>query len=479
MTAPADAPTAMAVLASEQLWPNIHGLVHWQERLAHLCIYYTNDDRRSGTPARRLAALCRELYKDRVTVHLPEEPGGLRPQDVRSQLRRWREQLPSHSWIINASGGNKLMYTGALDVASEPNVTVIYRELSNNWYILRRLPDGVTGEPLDVPADETDAVPVEKLIRALWGTGGDGIEFAPPVEPLPVLELTRIGLETAWDWRETFRRAGFPCELSGGLLFEAYVGAILLELGVTNLARSVRRRSADGNYLQEIDLVANQGGRLAVIDCKLRTEEEEHRGEVEGVTSQIRQAAHTRRELGGLGADLLLLRPNRPFAPAERDLARASGLAVVDASDARNLFSKLREFVRRSNLPLSLQEAERLLVTAPRPFAGEPRAVAEVAAILRSSGVADLDAYMQARGQDWIAYRLAHALHFHCGNPERLPRPEITRRLADLFDGLGEVLGLEVTTTRKTCRFQLRPDKTRQGDLHAFLEDRSGRSLLG
>src|SRR5262249_61628718 len=41
------APTAMAVLASEQLWPNVHGLVHWNQSLAHLCVYHTDHEKLS------------------------------------------------------------------------------------------------------------------------------------------------------------------------------------------------------------------------------------------------------------------------------------------------------------------------------------------------------------------------------------------------------------------------------------------------
>jgi Holliday junction resolvase-like predicted endonuclease len=478
MAPPANAPTAMAVLASEQLWPNIHGLVHWQQHLQHLCIYHTSDTHRSAAPARRLAALCAELYPGRVTLHLPQQPAGIRPEDVRDQLRRWRQELPGHTWVVNVSGGNKLMYAGAVDAGGDDTM-VVYRDLSNAWYVLRRRPEGVCAEPLDVPPDATDAVPVEKLIRGQWSTGGDAIEFGPAAQPLPVLELTRAGLATAWDWRETFRQCGFPSEMPGGMLFEAYVAAVLLELGVTNLARGVRRRSATGDDLQEIDIVANHGGRLAVVDCKLRSEEDEDRGEVESITSQIRQAAHTRRELGGLGADLLLLRPGRPFSPAERALAEASGLSVVGASDARQLFNELGKFVGCAALPPSLQEAGRLVASAPRPFAGEPRAVAEVAAVVREGGVADLDAYMHARDQDWIAYRLAGELRFWCANPARLTRDRLTERIAALFNGLGEVFDLETSKTRRTCWFNLRPAAQRQGDLHSFLEERQGRSLLG
>ena len=42
----------MILLASEQLWPNIHGLVHWHKTgLTDLFIYHTSDEERSRQPA--------------------------------------------------------------------------------------------------------------------------------------------------------------------------------------------------------------------------------------------------------------------------------------------------------------------------------------------------------------------------------------------------------------------------------------------
>lgn len=41
-----DKPCAMVILASEQLWPNIQGLVHWHRHeggIEDLLIYYTGD----------------------------------------------------------------------------------------------------------------------------------------------------------------------------------------------------------------------------------------------------------------------------------------------------------------------------------------------------------------------------------------------------------------------------------------------------
>src|SRR5262249_22297617 len=132
----------------------------------------------------------------------------------------------------------------------------------------------------------------------------------------------------------------------------------LLALEVGNVACGVERHGEGGQALQEIDLVANHGGRLEVIDCKLRTERDEHAGEVETITSQIRQAAQTRRDLGGLGARLVWLRPNRTLSPEERALAEAYGLDVLDRRDVRrDLFGRLANVFGVGVLPEEIQRA--------------------------------------------------------------------------------------------------------------------------
>ena len=163
-------PAAMVVLASEQLWPNIHGLVHWQEHasgLNDLCIYYTDDQQRSAQPARRLMTFCRELYP-KVRICVPAKALGITPADVQRQIRKWQEELPGRRWVINATGGLKLMFAGALECLELPDTEVVYRELSGDWYHITRTRGGIATQPFAVSAAETDSIPVESLVKAQW-----------------------------------------------------------------------------------------------------------------------------------------------------------------------------------------------------------------------------------------------------------------------------------------------------------------------
>ena len=96
-------------------------------------------------------------------------------------------------------------------------------------------------------------------------------------------------------------------------------------MGLWNLQKNLILRGSEGQVLHEIDIVANHRGRILIFDCKLRAEEEE--GDVvEPITSQIRQFAHTQRQLGGLGARGILIRPNRWIEQELSDMAQAIAL---------------------------------------------------------------------------------------------------------------------------------------------------------
>jgi hypothetical protein len=509
----------MVVLASEQLWPNIHGLVHWHARLKHLCIYCTTDPDRSARPARRLAALCEALYPV-VKVHLPTHPLGMLPDDVHAQVRLWKEQIAGQVWVINATGGNKLMFAGALRSVGDPHTSLVYRELADGrWYELCPGPAGPVAQARDeVALTATDHLPVKELVKAQWDSPDTRIDSVAP-QSLPVLELTREALRTGWHWPKAFQQAGQPSRDRSGMLFEQYIAAVLLELGVSNqLANLIIRRSRDGEALQEIDLVANHGGRLAIIDCKLRSEDDEDRRE-EKITSQIRQAALTRRVLFGLGASLLLLRPNRLFSDDLRALARELGLTVVDARDARALFTHLARFFGVKQLPPSLGQAEKLVQDSmargvTRAFCQEPREVRDLMACSPSRALADLDAYARrqrwgglafilwsktyehpagvrvpakhrlnldnyrmAHGQDWIAYRLGGVIRVHCGNPSGLTPEAMERCAGEMLQGHARVCDFK--TSRKTCSFRLEPYGADETVLVGLLEKYVGRTLLG
>ncbi|MCS6851290.1 MAG: hypothetical protein NZ700_09000 [Gemmataceae bacterium] len=479
-------PTAMVVLASEQLWPNIHGLVHWSSHLQHLCIYHTTDER-SYKPAQQLALLCRAMYGSRVQVHVPPVPGGMQPLEVHTQIQCWRHQLPGQRWLLNATGGTKLMTAGVLRCVGEPDCQVVYREIADRWYELHRADNGrdIVTSPIDVPVTATDRIPVSSLLCALWNGADHRVEFGSKPNRLPVLELTQAWIKHQGNWSMAFSDCGLPNNEGVGFLFERFIAAVLLELGVSNLVCNVKRLDSTGTQvLQEIDLVANYSGRIRIVDCKL-TDGQTGKAKVRGepITSQIRQAAQTRRELG---AELLLLRPNSTLNEAERSLAQAYGLQVLDRDDCNSLFSGLHRFLRvQGPLPETLRQAQEALIQATKvPGANPMQPPAEQNKKLRNvSGqwaVIDLDAYRRDLNQDWVAYRLSDLeVGFKCARLSDISRDQWRWLIQEQFRSFGQVKDIALRKTGSTGRFILTvPNHAKFSALITYLEARLQKSLL-
>lgn len=359
-----DPPQGLIVLASEQLWPNLHSLEHYGQDLRLLCIFTSKDERRSIGPAKRLAEFAKTRFPD-VVVNQSEPSDANDISRVSGQIRRWISQHPNYRWIINATGGNKLMFAGTLPFVHQPAVQVIYREFSG-WYKLTPCTVGgeILSQPFDISPTITDHIPIRLLLNATWEIPEGKTEAENPVTDLPLSQLFKQYFANQRDWRKAFAACKVETSLQGGLLFEQVVSSIVAQLGVRNLVVNAKRTGSAGSHQQEIDLVANHAGRVWIIDCKLRSQEEEG-STIEGITSQIRQADVTRRNLGGLDARLLMLRPNRPFSPDQRELAKAYRLDVLDADCANQLVSEIAKFFGiKPPLPTDLAQTEAIIEAA-------------------------------------------------------------------------------------------------------------------
>lgn len=432
---------AMVVLASEQLWPNIHGLVHWQKHeggLSDLCIYYTEDEHRSARPARRLQEFCQELYPQ-IRVHLPPRPLGILPQDVRNQVRIWQAQLPGRRWIVNATGGLKPMFAGAISCCDLPNTEVVYRELGGDWQRWLSSPEGPKPVPFFVDLSETDSIPIQSLVKVQYNSPPDAHWKVAAIKPLPILALVQKGLETGWKWEAMFRECGIANGGQAGFLFEDFVGACLLELGIGEICKNILLQEAQKQTLQEIDLAANYRGQLLIIDCKLRTQDEDK------IISQILQAYTVCRELGGAGARLLLLRPGLRFSAEEIELADALRLHVLDARQTMDFFRKLAEFCGfRGPLPSQLQAAQEQLDRARANGILEAFACSRWCRSLPCEEPlqtilpvgSSLEALTQDLQQDWIAYQIDRYVWIRGKNFQGLSASAIEQRVQTLFSQL-------------------------------------------
>ena len=461
-----DQPAAMVVLASEQLWPSIQGLVYWQEHqggLTDLCIYHTSDKERSVAPAQRLQWLCNRLYP-RIQVRLSGgidagHDGGngdplIQPAAVRAQLRAWRRELADRRLVINATGGTKLMFAGVLDCLQFPHTEVVYRELQEEaWYRLTRDSTGVQTTPLAVQRDVTDAIPVEMLLQCHWEPP-QGEWHATKPRALPIERLTAEAERRSWDWKAAFYACGLEHEIQVGFLFEQYVAASLLALGIKQVALNCCLQSGS-QMLLEVDVVANHGSRLLIIDCKLRRSNDTR---VEGITSQMRQAAEIRRRLGGLACELLLLRPGMRLSKVEQDLAKAHGLHVLDSTQTLEYFNRLWGFVRGSGpLPAEAARAQAVLDAAKKQGALEALAgsvhVPGVPHPEPMKTILNFDSTLTNAltrwDQDWVVYRL-HGSYFLYARTNTSNVAAIKRTIRSLFGNSVEIKRVNVSQTGNT-----------------------------
>lgn len=483
-------PWGMVMLASEQLWPNLHGLIHWHDRaaagrLGDVCIYYTGNAAKSGQPARRLARFCRTQYPQ-IRVHLPPSACGLEPAEVAGRIAAWQAELPGRRWVVNATGGIKLMFAGALQCARLPDTTVVYRELSGDWFSLTLDGGCVLSRRLEIPVGETDAISVMQLIDAQWDPQGAHWTASDP-EPLDVLRLTQLGLADNWRWETVFPRAGYAADQRRGLLFERFVAAVLLELGVRNLKANVKLQADEP--LEEIDLVANHGGRLLVFDCKLPGQADEAVGRTPKLTEQIRTAEATQRSLGGLDARTLLIRPDREFSASHRMLAEAYRLRVLDRAASPQLFARLAEFAGVRVLPPAVQAAADAVLDACQAqgaggaFAVQRRRLRAPTAARDGGNVLNVDAMLQAERaaarQDWVCYLLNNKLYLRARNPQRWTAAELPHQLQQR---LGPEMAVTIVSRSQdgdSFLAQLRPPQNRPRHADRALAPYRGRSLLG
>lgn len=480
---------ALVVLASEQLWPNIHSLVHWAENdplqpLSDVCIYHTDNKHRSYKPALRFQQLCRSLYPG-IQVHFPdpENKHPEQPDAVYRQIMAWQKQLPGRHWILNATGGLKLMFAGVLDCVGENDVSIVYREFSGKWYQLFREHQILAKELLI--EEKTNHIPVLELVKAQLTEDHTILEAEPPpnITSLQLAEIIRCGYSLDWNWKDIFERVGIAARQQQGPLFEQFVAAVLQAIGVHNLVLNLKLTAVRQN-LHEIDVVANYGGRLLIVDCKLLDQLDEEQGTVEGITSQIRQAATTQRHLGGREAKLLLLRPNRELSEHERDLAKAYQIEVVDRNDGWKLCSHLAKFVGIETLPPELQQAEEDLQKQKdqgifHAYSREPGWIKQMAPKHKTRAIFEqdtllnslLDRYMKAQQQDWIAYRDSGKIFFRWQNSQSLSKSAFQSQ-ADELKPFGSVKGVQLSKQGNTLYCYLLPHPEKEDELKSFLEAR-------
>lgn len=422
-------PLAIGVvtLVSEQAFPNLGFLLHLAalhgNNLRFVGLYHTEDRLRSKEPADRLQKTLIRWAKQRgyrFQVELCQGSG--RALDVRESLLAWmRQKTTVQRWVVNATLGMKPMSLALFETASavsKIDARVMYLEMANQqWFEWRPGQDGmVLDEPLAFndperpPPDALDRLlPLDELAASQFALEGVQVTMEPDADldhSPPILELARTSeADGHWNWGAVPALTELGKHRSAhGTSFERFIVEALRSMGFLAF-RSLKARSAAGQYLAETDVVLVCNGRSYCLDLKLPDQEGDHE---KGV--QITKCAADARQFFGSYAVPILVRPGwqRSMTAAGAEQAKALGVRLLLQDDMRSLFTQLRDIIN-SKQPLSqdILDTEVWLHSLPHlsVFSHMGRIPGRMEGeIFPLSEVSDL--VMQRHGQPWSLMRL-------------------------------------------------------------------------
>lgn len=331
--------TAMILLASRQCWPNLQSLVHWHRHespLSWVVILHTDHAEVSQGPAMRLEKVIEESW-DSVQVSTLQVPNN--PQGVLTAMQTLLDSEPEIEWIINATGGTKLMFAGVLPMVDRSNAEVIYREVDGQWYRFTQTRDGASDViPFTVNPRETDDIPVVDLIRLQAGetTGGKWRIDSPRRNPSMDAMVRALSRGQAPNLRALARVMSLP-QAQKGTAFEHFFARAIQEFGIVEVGINAELIGSEGNAFMEVDVLANHTGRLYLFDLKS--------GSNTSLSHQIKEAVSTRDALGGANAVATVVRPEMVVQPFQRKILKTMRAHAVDREAMRSLFAGLAEIL--------------------------------------------------------------------------------------------------------------------------------------
>lgn len=352
-------PVRVVVLVSEQLMPTLAFVLHaaqrWGRRLASVHIYCTHDQRRSAEPAERLKLAVLKWTQTRqwpLTVEVTK--GGMQPVDVRKGLLNWFNAHPESHWLVNVTGGNKLMSAAAIELCLAADLTecrVMYKEIAGPWMELSLNPESNLlqtqaldpGSDPDVPApDALDTLmPLADLVAVQFSAAHR--PSTQDVHSLPLIPILESVQRTGWNWLNGFASATLdagakpiPTPTNSGDGFERFIAAGLQSCGV-RVRHSLKLHDIAGadKPMREIDVVAYHGGKLVCIDIKLPAAADTAKG------TQLADIAELTKSLGGPAAVAIALRPGWPDDAEISRLASVLNVRLLTRTHAPQVFTHL------------------------------------------------------------------------------------------------------------------------------------------
>ncbi len=415
---------------ADSFWPSLTGVLHWHRvagPLLRLCIAHPADPRHPGGGAasileRVARAVCPGLRIERRELDSA-------PDALRRQFEQWQKDAPDASWVIQLASESPAFAWSLEALTPPPGCRVIQRLPSGDWIELTPPNPEASEAPQETPLlptfrrEELDELSIADLVRAQAGDAAvSAVLSATPAQPLQIASLLQAAIAASWAWKQAYQSTGLdPGSDSENVLFQRFLGALLLDLGLHNVVHGYRRPRSTTLPPTSTDplLWINHGGRLTVIDARLGTSE----GMPDSIASpdsgesplgqDILKAIQERRDLGALWPEWILVRPCHAITLLEQHLAEAHGIRVFDETVCRDLPARIAALFF---LPLSpdVVEVERRLRThvaetgRTRVFGPEStllqqqRAAASDPVIVHTDGL--LEQIQRARGQNWLLW---------------------------------------------------------------------------
>lgn len=352
-------PVRVVVLVSEQLMPTLAFVLHaaqrWGRRLDSVHIYCTDDQRRSAEPAQRLQQVILDWTRTRgLSVTVDITVGGMQPGHVRKGLLEWFNAYEDSHWLVNVTGGNKLMSAAAIELclASDlPACRVMYKEITGPWMQLTLDPASnlLQTQALDAATD-ADVPPPDALDTLLPLADLVAVQFSSihrpstqAVHPLPLLAILDGVQRSGWNWLQGYKgqvstdaKLPVPIPTGSGDGFERFIAAGLQSCGV-RVRHSLKLVDTVGSHkpMREIDVVAYHGGKLVCIDIKLPGAADTAKG------TQLADIAELTKSLGGPAALAIALRPGWTENAEISRLAEVLNVRLLTQAHAPRVFTEM------------------------------------------------------------------------------------------------------------------------------------------
>lgn len=348
---------AIATIASEQIWPTIEFLMLAKERaddqnvkLAKVVILITDDEKFSKGPGESLKRFCEGVLDTVQDLRLLDDTS---PASIRAELGRVLDE--DHYWLLNATNGTKPMSFALMEYADRPSTEVLYKERNQPW-------GEVCLEPqfhirlLDDRPSAFGNLTLDQILRTQFGIEGVTVRFTEDWTPLGLDDALRAGF--AWSGLTI----GSEDQANA---FERFVATAVEGVSGAKVWCNVEVKK--DKSMMESDVVALHKDRLYLFDCSLTRKDDPVYGKF---VAQLERAETRRRSLGGLNANVVLVRPSwGPLSNDEKIHARHLGIQIWTYAEMFALYDQLAWLFHVA--PADVAHLQRQLATAERSM-GDP-----------------------------------------------------------------------------------------------------------